>query len=89
MMIRASKLDMRKLAGGIARAGVSYAEGDVMYAKIDNVKLLAAPHDAAKVVVFLKKPDQLVFLGEVQDGFVKVQSSTAVGWVRKTLVAKR
>ncbi len=90
MVARAQKFDASKLVSGDAtKAGATYAEGDVLGPKIDNVKLLAAPSDAAKVNASLKKTDDLVYLGEEKDGFLKVQGSTAEGWVKKTLVAKR
>jgi hypothetical protein len=31
----------------------------------------------------------MVFMGEEKDGYLKVQGSTAEGWVKKTLVAKK
>ena len=43
---------------------------------------LAARYDA-------EGADELVFLGEEKNGFVKVQGSSAEGWVKKTLVSKR
>jgi hypothetical protein len=30
-----------------------------------------------------------VFLGQEKDGYVKVQGSSAEGWVKKTLVSKK
>ena len=53
------------------------------------MKLLAEPKDAARAASALKKGDELVFLGEEKDGYVKVQGSSAEGWVKKTLVSKR
>ncbi|MFN8579731.1 MAG: SH3 domain-containing protein [Gemmatimonadaceae bacterium] len=50
---------------------------------------MAEPKDAAKVVGMLKKADELVFLGEETDGFLKVQGSNGEGWVKKSLVSKR
>lgn len=90
MVARAQKFDASKLLSGDAtKAGATYAEGDVLGPKIDNVKLFASPADAAKMLASLKKTDDLVFLGEEKDGFLKVQGSDAEGWVKKTLVAKR
>jgi hypothetical protein len=71
------------------KAGASYAEGDVLTPKIDNIKLLAEPKDGARPASSLKKGDELVFLGEEKDGYVKVQGSSSEGWVKKTLVSKR
>lgn len=89
MMARAQKFDASKLVSGeAAKAGVVFAEGDVVCAKIDNIKLLAAPHDGSTVIAILKKADELVYLGEEKDGFLKVQGAMGEGWVKKTLVVK-
>ncbi len=90
MMARAEKFDASKLTSGeVPKAGSVYTEGDVLYPKIDNVKVFAGASDAATVASQVKKTDELVFLGEEKDGFLKVQGSSAEGWVKKTLVAKR
>jgi hypothetical protein len=88
MVARADKFKPEDI-GAERPAGATFAEGDVLGPKIDNVKLLAEPVDGAKEVAVLKKTDDLVFLGTEKDGFVKVQGSAAEGWVKKTLVAKR
>ena len=89
MMARADKFKPAGLSGADVKAGASYAEGDVLTPKIDNVKLLAEPKDGARAASSLKKGDELVFLGEEKDGYVKVQGSSSEGWVKKTLVSKR
>jgi hypothetical protein len=89
LLERAENFKSSGLSGGDVKAGAVFAEGDVLTPKIDNVKLLAAPADGARAVATLKKADELVFLGEDKDGFLKVQGSAAEGWVKKTLVAKK
>jgi len=89
MMARADKFKPVGLSGADVKAGASYAEGDVLMPKIDNVKLLAEPKDGARAASALHKGDELVFLGEEKDGYVKVQGSSGDGWVKKTLVSKR
>jgi hypothetical protein len=89
MQARAAKFDPGAVSGDDVKAGASFAEGDVLAPKIDNVKLLSAASDGASTVTALKKTDDLVFLGEEKDGFVKVASSNGEGWVKKTLVAKK
>jgi hypothetical protein len=66
-----------------------FNEGDVLYPKIANVRLLAQPLDTGKVLATLTKADELVVVGAVKDGYVNVQSATASGWVRIVLVDKR
>jgi hypothetical protein len=90
MVTRASKFDASKLMSGeAAQAGTGYAEGDVLAPKIANVKLLASPADGARVAATIGKDDDLVYLGEEKAGYLKVQGSSAEGWVRKTLVGKK
>jgi hypothetical protein len=86
---RADSFKATGLAGGDVKAGASFAEGDVLTPKIDNVKLLADAVATAAAVATLKKGDELVFLGEEKDGFVKCQGASGEGWIRKTLVSKR
>ena len=86
---RAANFKASGLSGDETKAGAVYAEGDVVTPKIDNVKLLNAPADGSKVAASLKKGDELVFLGEEKDGFLKVQGSTAEGWVKKTLIVRK
>jgi Bacterial SH3 domain/Curli production assembly/transport component CsgG len=90
MMARAQKFDPAKLASGdVPKAGTVFAEGDVLYPKIDNVKILAGPSDAAKVAGTVKKGEEVIYLGEEKDGFLKVQGSSAEGWVKKLMVSKQ
>ena len=86
---RAANFKASGLSGDEVKAGAVYSEGDVLTPKIDNVKLLAAAADGSKVAASLKKGEELVFLGEEKDGFLKVQGSTAEGWVKKTLVTTK
>lgn len=74
-----------------ASAGTSgaFAEGDVLTPRIATINLLSAAQDSAKVAAVLKKGDELVFLGQEQDGYVHVSNGTSEGWVRKVLVSKR
>jgi hypothetical protein len=71
------------------QAGAVFNEGDVLTPKIENVKLLAEPSAQAQAVATLKKGEELVYLGEEKDGFLKVQSGSAEGWVKKALLRKR
>lgn len=71
------------------RAGAAFSEGDVLYPKIENVKLLSEPSDKGPVVATLKKSTELVFLGEEKDGYLHVQGDPGEGWVKRVLVGKR
>lgn len=90
MVARAQKFDPTKLASGeVPKAGTVFAEGDVLYPKIDNVKILATPSDAGKVNGTVKKGEEVIYMGEEKDGFLKVQGSSAEGWVKKLMVSKQ
>lgn len=71
------------------RAGAAFNEGDVVYPKIENVKLLSDASDKASVIATLKKSTELVFLGDEKDGYLHVQGDPGEGWVKRVLVAKR
>jgi hypothetical protein len=89
LMARADKFKPDALGGDETKAGATFAEGDVLGAKIDNIKLYAEAKDGAKELATLKKGDDLVFLGQEKEGYLKVQGSSAEGWVKKSLVTKR
>jgi hypothetical protein len=80
-------LKQEAAAGGV-KAG-TFKEGDVLGPKIANVKLMAEPSDAAKVVATLGRGDELVVVGGEKDGYVHVQGSNANGWIKVVLVSKR
>jgi curli biogenesis system outer membrane secretion channel CsgG len=75
-------------SGGSTKAGAVYNEGDVVLPKIAGVKLMGAPGETGKVVATLAKGDELIYMGEEQDGYLKVESGKGGGWVKKILVAK-
>jgi len=75
-------------AGGSTKAGAVFNEGDVLYPKIAGVKLMASAGEGGKVLATLAKTDEMIYVGEEQDGYLKVESGSGSGWVKKILVAK-
>jgi len=73
---------------GAPKAGAVYTEGELLSPKIDGVRLMTEPSDAATSIASLRTSDTLVFLGDIKDGFLRVQRPNGAGWVRETLVAK-
>lgn len=71
-----------------ATPAATFAEGDVLTPKIANINLLGGAEDSAKVALVLKRGDELVYLGQEQNGYLKVSTGTSEGWVRKVLVIK-
>ena len=61
--------------------------GQMLMAKIANVKVFAEPSKDSTVVATLKRTDDLVATGESKNGFVKVDSADFSGWVQRTLIA--
>jgi hypothetical protein len=74
-------------AAGSVQAGAA-AEGDVMVAKIAGAKVLRNPQDSAGVLMALSKTDEVLYLGEERNGFLKVTSPQGDGWVKKVLLKK-
>jgi len=73
-------------AANSTRAGAPQKAGEVLMARINNVKVYSGPSRDSKVVATLTKTDELIASGEQQNGFVQVDSSNFSGWVQKTLV---
>jgi hypothetical protein len=74
-------------AANSVQAGAASA-GDVMMAKIAGVKVLKNPADSAGELMALSKTDEVLYLGEEKNGFLKVTSPRGDGWVKKVLLKK-
>jgi hypothetical protein len=70
-------------------AGEVFNAGDVVTAKIDNVKVLQAPESGAATVTTVSKAEPLVCLGTEENGYLQVQGSGGQGWINKVLVTKK
>jgi hypothetical protein len=75
-------------AGKKVQSGAVFNEGDTIVPKIANVKLFASPADGSKTLATLSKGDEMIFMGEEKNGFLKVESGSGSGWVKKVLVSK-
>lgn len=73
-------------AQGSTRAEAPQAAGQMLVAKIANVKVYAEPSRDSAVVATLQRSDELVASGEVKNGFVKIDAANFSGWVQRTLV---
>ncbi len=82
-------LKQEAAAGGASRAGAVFSEGDVVTPKIANVRLLAQPSDAAKVIGTLSKADELVVIGGEKNGYLNVQGAGGSGWVKIVLITRQ
>ncbi len=62
--------------------------GDVMVAKIAGAQVLRGPADGSGLLMALSRTDEVLYLGEERNGFVKVTSPKGDGWVKKLLLKK-
>ena len=74
-------------AANSTRAGAPAKAGEILMARIANVKIYAGPSKDSKVVGTLSKTDELIASGDQKNGFVQVDSSNFSGWVQRSLVA--
>lgn len=88
-LVRATSAAGDANAAASTRAEAPQAAGQVLVAKIANVKVHAEPSRDAKVVATLQRSDELVASGEARNGFVYVDSANFSGWVQRTLVTPR
>jgi curli biogenesis system outer membrane secretion channel CsgG len=70
------------------KSGAVFNEGDVLRAKINGVQVLKSAKDGSGIVVTLKRDEEVVYLGQEEDGFLKVLAPAGEGWVRKLVVMK-
>jgi hypothetical protein len=70
------------------KAGAVFEEGDVVRAKINGVQVVKSPKDGSAIVATLQRDEELVYLGEEENGFLKVLAPSGEGWVRKLVVMR-
>jgi curli biogenesis system outer membrane secretion channel CsgG len=73
-------------AAASTRAGAPQKEGELLMARINNVKVYAGPSKDSKVVATVSRTEEMIASGQQQNGFVQVDSSNFSGWVQKALV---
>jgi len=73
-------------AANSTRAGAPAKAGEILMARIANVKIYAGPSKDSKVLGTLSKTDELIASGDQKNGFVQVDSSNFSGWVQRSLV---
>lgn len=75
-------------AGRRTKGGAVFEEGDTLAPKISNVKVHSQPNESSSVVTTLSRSEELIYMGEEQNGFLKIESGSGGGWVKKVLVSK-
>jgi curli biogenesis system outer membrane secretion channel CsgG len=79
-------LGQEAASGGKVKAGAVFVEGDILLPKISNVKIMSQPGSTSSTVATLNKSDEMIYMGEEQNGFILVESGKGGGWVKKILV---
>lgn len=88
-IVRSVRTNPSLMARGKApKAGAVFDEGDVLRAKINGVQVLKSPKDGAGVVATLQRDEELVYLGNEENGYLKVMAPSGEGWVRKLVVMR-
>jgi curli biogenesis system outer membrane secretion channel CsgG len=85
-LIKTSSASGDANAAASTRAGAPQKAGEILMARINNVKVYAGPSKDSKVLATLTRTDELIASGDQKNGFVQVDSSNFSGWVQKTLV---
>jgi len=65
-----------------------FQAGDAVTGKIAGVPVRAQPSKASNSVLILGKGDEVIYMGEEQDGFYRVTTSKGEGWVDKLLMRR-
>ena len=74
-------------AANSTRAGAPQKAGEVLMARINNVKVYSGPVQGQQGRrPRSRKTDELIASGDQKNGFVQVDSSNFSGWVQQTLV---
>lgn len=72
--------------GKVATAN-AWNEGDILFTKIANVKLLDAPN-GSRTIASMRRGEELVYMGKEKDGHVLVQGGSGEGWASKALLKR-
>ena len=75
-------------AGKKTKGGAVFNEGDTVVPKIGNLKVYSTPSESGKTVATLSKGEEMIFMGEEKDGFLKIESGSGAGWVKKVLITR-
>lgn len=69
------------------QAIASVPAGQMLVARIANVKVYADAARESAVVATLTRSDELIATGETKNGFLRVDAANFSGWVQRTLVS--
>ena len=71
-----------------ATTGSAIQAGDVLFGKVANVRVYRDANKQSTALGQIAKSEELIYMGEEQNGLYKVTSASGEGWVDKLLVKK-
>lgn len=87
--------DLRKEVQGIpsntgSNSGVNsqYKAGDLLYTKMNGVKLYSRSTDKSALAGKLSKHVEVIFTGKSENGFSFVKSESGEGWIESILIGR-
>jgi len=63
--------------------------GDVVYTKIEGIRIFEAPDSASPILMSYPKGEEFIYKGEVQSDFIKVSNANLSGWIEAITVNKK
>lgn len=63
--------------------------GDVVYTKIEGIKIFSAPESTSSILITCSKGEEFIYKGEVNSDFLKVSNANFSGWVETIMVSKK
>jgi curli biogenesis system outer membrane secretion channel CsgG len=79
--------DTRSESGTVVTAD-GWAEGDILVAKINNVRLYEQAGNKGRLVATLGRGEEVVFMGREEGASIFVQGGSGEGWVSKNLMKR-
>ena len=77
----------RQNAKSSVQASAGLNSGDVIRPKINGVKVFNQADEKSQVIAKLNKLDELIYLGDENNGFIKVDGAIT-GWVDKRMISR-
>jgi hypothetical protein len=89
-LVRTGNESSNANAAASTQAGAPVNAGDMLYPRINNVRIFAQASATSKVLGTVQKNEELIASGEVSSGFVKVDTANiSGGWVQRTLISSQ
>jgi glutaredoxin len=73
---------------GTTGSGVVLQPGDALVGRVAGIPVYTQPNKKSPRLAALTRTDEVIYMGEEQEGFYRVTSALGEGWVDKLLVKK-